>query len=259
MVIAQAETLLVCLDFDGTLAELNPDPYVVSMHPEAERAIRRLTAIPGTEVALLTGPHLDGLNRVIPAGLDVTLVGSHGAEPGPTLNDDDLAYAKIRLDEASLAEASGCNAAARTIQAAARREAGRFTRSSVRAAAQRAGGSVSRKGAIGPGHRSRFGRGQRAGSGAPRISAQMSAQKSARHRRVLVLFFEAVKPSRLYRRCPKNSLSASFSVRLFAPPRGRGASVAAGCLCPARGRHGTPRRSLGKRPGTRWRRGTLRR
>ena len=30
------------------------------------------------------------------------------------------------------------------------------------AAAQRAGGSVSRKGAIGPGHRSRFGRGQRA-------------------------------------------------------------------------------------------------
>ena len=92
MVIAQAETLLVCLDFDGTLAELNPDPYAVSMHPEAERAIRRLTAIPGTEVALLTGRHLDGLNRVIPAGLDVTLVGSHGAEPGPTLNDDDLAY-----------------------------------------------------------------------------------------------------------------------------------------------------------------------
>lgn len=92
MVIAQAETLLVCLDFDGTLAELNPDPYAVSMHPEAERAIRRLAALPHTEVALLTGRHLDGLKRVIPAGLDVTLVGSHGAEPGPTLNDDDLAY-----------------------------------------------------------------------------------------------------------------------------------------------------------------------
>ena len=52
MVIAQAETLLVCLDFDGTLAELNPDPYAVTMHPAAEDAIRRLAALPGTEVAI---------------------------------------------------------------------------------------------------------------------------------------------------------------------------------------------------------------
>ena len=29
-------SMLVCLDFDGTLAELNPDPYAVRIHPGAE-------------------------------------------------------------------------------------------------------------------------------------------------------------------------------------------------------------------------------
>ena len=43
--IARAATLLVCLDFDGTLAELDPDPYAVRLHPGAEDAIRRLAAL----------------------------------------------------------------------------------------------------------------------------------------------------------------------------------------------------------------------
>ena len=42
------------------------------------------------------------------------------------------------------------------------------------AAAQRAGGSVSRKGTIGPGHRSRFGRGQRASVQANRLITSRS-------------------------------------------------------------------------------------
>lgn len=89
---ARAETLLVCLDFDGTLSELNPDPYAVSMHPAAEDALRRLARLPATEVAILTGRHLDGLRRVLPAGLPATLAGSHGAEPGPALTPQDTAY-----------------------------------------------------------------------------------------------------------------------------------------------------------------------
>lgn len=89
---ARAETLLVCLDFDGTLAELNPDPYAVAMHPAAEDALRRLARVPDTEVAILTGRHLDGLRRVLPHGLPATLVGSHGAEPGPALTAEDEAY-----------------------------------------------------------------------------------------------------------------------------------------------------------------------
>ena len=42
------------------------------------------------------------------------------------------------------------------------------------AAAERAGGSVSRNGAIGPGHRSRFGRGQRASLQANRLITSRS-------------------------------------------------------------------------------------
>ena len=84
--------LLVCLDFDGTLAELNPDPYAVRIHPQSEAAIRRLAALPDTEVAILTGRHVEGIKKVLPADFPVTLVGSHGAEPGPELAEEDLAY-----------------------------------------------------------------------------------------------------------------------------------------------------------------------
>lgn len=84
--------LLVCLDFDGTLAELNPDPYAVRIHPAAEAAIRRLAALPDTEVAILTGRHVEGIKKVLPQNLPVTLVGSHGAEPGPKLAEEDRAY-----------------------------------------------------------------------------------------------------------------------------------------------------------------------
>lgn len=84
--------LLVCLDFDGTLAELNPDPYAVRIHPQSEAAIRRLAAIRDTEVAILTGRHIEGIKQVLPADLPVTIIGSHGAEPGPQLEDQDRAY-----------------------------------------------------------------------------------------------------------------------------------------------------------------------
>ena len=36
--IARADTLLVCLDFDGTICELGPDAYAVTPNPEALRA-----------------------------------------------------------------------------------------------------------------------------------------------------------------------------------------------------------------------------
>ena len=84
--------LLVCLDFDGTLAELDPDPYAVRIHPQSEAAIRRLAAIPETEVAILTGRHIEGITQVLPQNLPVTLIGSHGAEPGPKLAEEDRAY-----------------------------------------------------------------------------------------------------------------------------------------------------------------------
>ncbi|WKD58128.1 Trehalose-phosphate phosphatase [Corynebacterium capitovis DSM 44611] len=93
--LAAAESLLVCLDFDGTLAELATDPYAVRTHPTALRALTVLSETPSTTVAVLSGRHLDGLRRVFPLGDPVVLVGSHGAEPtqgAVTLSEGDTAY-----------------------------------------------------------------------------------------------------------------------------------------------------------------------
>lgn len=105
--LAAARTLLVCLDFDGTLAELGPDPYAVRAHPDALAATRTLMATPGTTVAVLTGRHLDGLRRVLPLREPAVLIGCHGAETcgaggAPTLTGSDRAYLddiQRRLDD----------------------------------------------------------------------------------------------------------------------------------------------------------------
>lgn len=96
--LANAETLLVCMDFDGTICPLGTDAYTVTPDPQAIAALETLAGLPGTDVAILSGRHLDGLKKVCPLGPPVTLVGSHGAEPttgGPELSAEDAAY----LDE----------------------------------------------------------------------------------------------------------------------------------------------------------------
>ncbi len=93
--LAGAESLLVCLDFDGTISEVVTDASAARAHPDALRAIRNLSALPRTEVAVLSGRHLDGLRGVFPLGDPVVLVGSHGAEPsqgGPELSRADTDY-----------------------------------------------------------------------------------------------------------------------------------------------------------------------
>lgn len=107
--LAGAETLLVCMDFDGTICPLGTDAYAVNPDPRALASLETLAGLPGTGVAILSGRHLDGLRRVCPLGPPVTLVGSHGAEPasgGPTLSDDDRAYlARIQDELAPLIDA----------------------------------------------------------------------------------------------------------------------------------------------------------
>ena len=93
--LAAAESLLVCLDFDGTICELTPDAYAVVPDPHAITALKTLAGLKRTDVAILSGRHLDGLRKVCPLGPPVTLVGSHGAEPasgGPVLSAEDRAY-----------------------------------------------------------------------------------------------------------------------------------------------------------------------
>lgn len=80
--IARTQSLLVALDFDGTLAPLGDDPMAVRALPEAAEAVRRLAAAPDTTVAFVSGRQLADL-RVIGEHADdsvVWLAGSHGAE-----------------------------------------------------------------------------------------------------------------------------------------------------------------------------------
>ncbi len=77
---AAASTLLVALDFDGTLAPTVDDPEQARGLPESLAAIDRLVSAPSTVVSLISGRSLDGLRRVATVRPEVILVGSHGAE-----------------------------------------------------------------------------------------------------------------------------------------------------------------------------------
>ncbi|WP_066516485.1 trehalose-phosphatase [Curtobacterium ammoniigenes] len=75
-----ARTLLVALDFDGTLAPFADDPAQVSALPGSWAAVLTLRRARATHVVLVSGRPLDGLATVSHAPSGMSLVGSHGAE-----------------------------------------------------------------------------------------------------------------------------------------------------------------------------------
>lgn len=77
---AATPTLLVALDFDGTLAPTVDDPAAARALPAAVVAIEQLSASPNTVVAIVSGRPLGGLREVLSVPAEVLLVGSHGAE-----------------------------------------------------------------------------------------------------------------------------------------------------------------------------------
>lgn len=93
--LARTETLLIALDFDGTLAPLQDDPSASRMLPVAAAALGELDALPRTHVALVSGRGLADLRAVSEAPAGMLLVGSHGAEHdlghGPTATPIDAA------------------------------------------------------------------------------------------------------------------------------------------------------------------------
>lgn len=96
--IATAATLLVAVDFDGTLAPTVDDPATARALPLASDAVGTLAQLPSTTVALVSGRHLAGLQAVVRVPPEVILVGSHGAESlvegkesGPTLTAEETA------------------------------------------------------------------------------------------------------------------------------------------------------------------------
>lgn len=80
--IAATPTLLVALDFDGTLSLLQDDPMKARMIPEARAAVEELAALPATVVALVSGRSLIDLEVIAEhtAQSPILLAGSHGAE-----------------------------------------------------------------------------------------------------------------------------------------------------------------------------------
>lgn len=78
--IAAVPTLLVSTDYDGVLAPIVNDPATAYPLPAAVDALRELTALPSTSVALLSGRALTDLSRLSGLGGEALLVGTHGVE-----------------------------------------------------------------------------------------------------------------------------------------------------------------------------------
>lgn len=94
--VASTPTLLVALDFDGTLSPTVDDPAEARALPGAIAAMRVLATCANTVVAIVSGRPLGGLREVITVPESVALIGSHGAETwvggeesGPILTADE--------------------------------------------------------------------------------------------------------------------------------------------------------------------------
>lgn len=108
-----AETLLVALDFDGTLAPLVDEPMTARAAPHVKEVVADLTHVPRTIVAYVSGRSLRDLREISEHDDDseILLAGSHGAEhwvPGvgllPTTDDaESLALRDELIDEATQA------------------------------------------------------------------------------------------------------------------------------------------------------------
>lgn len=89
--IARTPLLLVACDYDGTLAEIVPDPTEAVPHLEALQAFRSVAQIHRTRTAIVSGRSLHDLTRFVGRAGPELHVGSHGAEwrhEGVTLNDE---------------------------------------------------------------------------------------------------------------------------------------------------------------------------
>lgn len=78
--LARSPTLLAACDFDGTIAAIAPTPSDAAPMREAVAALRALSAMPGTTVAVISGRALGDLGERLGDAGSVRMVGSHGSE-----------------------------------------------------------------------------------------------------------------------------------------------------------------------------------
>lgn len=77
---ASIERILVGSDYDGCLAQIVEDPAAAMPDESALEALRILSQLPATDVAIISGRSLTELERLVGAKADIVLVGTHGAE-----------------------------------------------------------------------------------------------------------------------------------------------------------------------------------
>lgn len=82
LALAEAPTIVLASDFDGTLAPFREDPMAVRPAPGAMEALRRAAELPGVTVALVSGRDADTLALLsgVAVGEPIVLIGSHGAQ-----------------------------------------------------------------------------------------------------------------------------------------------------------------------------------
>ncbi|WP_308470594.1 trehalose-phosphatase [Arthrobacter sp. 08Y14] len=97
--VADTETLLVALDFDGVLAPLVEHADDARPLPASATAVRELAALPSTFTALISGRALDSLRRAASPAPETLLIGSHGAEAwtGPNAQPLELTPEQAQL------------------------------------------------------------------------------------------------------------------------------------------------------------------
>jgi trehalose-phosphatase len=78
--LAQAPTILVACDYDGTIAPIVDDPMKAQPLREATVALRNLALLPQTDVAVISGRSLRDLAALSRLPVEIHLVGSHGSE-----------------------------------------------------------------------------------------------------------------------------------------------------------------------------------
>ncbi|MEM9083438.1 MAG: trehalose-phosphatase [Planctomycetota bacterium] len=78
--LASVPVLLLCTDYDGTLAPIVLDPTQAKPSRESLVALRRIAELPNTHAAVISGRSLADLDHMLNLGEGVMLVGSHGSE-----------------------------------------------------------------------------------------------------------------------------------------------------------------------------------
>lgn len=97
--LAKAETLLVALDFDGTLAPHVDRPEEARAVEGTREAVQRLLDLPGVRVAFVSGRALVSLQQVAQPQPDVLLTGSHGIEMKLDHPDSELSLVSAELEQ----------------------------------------------------------------------------------------------------------------------------------------------------------------